>query len=165
MINLAEKSKTKPKVNQSVAEAAGHCMRNLKVLNSLKASGGSTPSDLAAAHHDLATSRLEYRREVRTDVAENRDSEDIKLAEILSKNPTRVFSKFRAASASSAPVVNKMKVGEKVYTGEFVPDGIFDSLSQLKAPDMRLTKSACPAFSPRSLDTASSSQRCRCLFI
>ena len=34
------------------------------------------------------------------------------------------------------PVVSTMRVGDKTYAGDTVPDGIFDSLNQLKAQEM-----------------------------
>jgi hypothetical protein len=124
VINLEDKFKVKPKTNPSVAEAAS-IIQNLHNLNSLKASADPSTTDILVAKHKLASSRLSYRRVVRAAQAEDRDADDRKLAEILSNNPSAIFSRFRAASKSSAPVVNTMKVGNKVYSGECAPDGVF----------------------------------------
>jgi hypothetical protein len=136
VINLDKKFTPKPKKDPDVVSAAKTSLHDLHHLNLLEASSVHTPADLDAAKSKLASSRLKYRREVRASLARERDMKDAKLSEILSKNPSAVFRTFRAATKSSAPNVNKIKVGDKVYSGDNVPDGIFDSLNQLKAPPM-----------------------------
>ena len=134
-IPLDKKFSPKPKTDPDVAAAAKTSLQDLHDLNLLESSV-HTPADLETAKSKLAASRHKYRREVRASLARERDQQDAKLSEILSKNPNDVFRAFKAASKCSAPAVSKMKVGTKVYSGESVPDGIFDSLNQFKAPPM-----------------------------
>ena len=136
MINLDKKFTPKPKNDPDVVAAAKTSLHDLHHLNLLEASSVHIPADLEAAKSKLTSSRLKYRIEVRASLARERDMQDAKLSEILSKNPSAVFRAFKAASKSSAPNVNKIKVGDKDYSGDNVPDGIFDSLNQLKAPPM-----------------------------
>ena len=135
-IPLDKKFTPKPKKDPDVAAAAKTSLQDLHHLNLLESSVHTPGNSLETARSKLAASRNKYRREVRASLARERDMQDAKLSEILSKNPNAVFRAFKAASKSSAPAVNKMKVGSKVYSGDKVPDGIFDSLAQLKAPAM-----------------------------
>ena len=136
VVNLADKPKVRSKTNPEVNEAARICMQNQNYLTSLRSSPHTPLNDITDAKGVLASSRLAYRRVVRAVQVRDRDAEDMKLAEILSRNPRAVFSRFRAASRSTAPAVNKIRVSDKVYSGECVPAGIFDSLNQLKAQDV-----------------------------
>ena len=61
---------------------------------------------------------------------------------ILSSNPSSVFHSIKATKRSSAQPVQSLKVKDKLYTGNQVPDGFYDSLSSLKAPDMSLLQSS-----------------------
>ena len=56
--------------------------------------------------------------------------------ERICKNNSKAFHTFRAAARSQAPIVKKLHVGGKVYSGDSVADGMFDSLNTLKAPSM-----------------------------
>ena len=139
VVNLGDHFKPKPKVNPEVIDAADVCMADLKHLNLLKASAGTSAfadDAIKVAKEALATSRVAYRQVSRAAQAQDRNEKDRKLAEILSKNPSAVFSMFREASRNSMPVVSTMRVDDKTYAGDTVPDGIFDSLNQLKAQEM-----------------------------
>ena len=72
---------------------------------------------------------------MRGNLAQTRDENDMKLFDILS-NPSSIYKSLRRSSKKSSPTVNKMRVGEKVYEGADVADGMYDSLHSLKAPDM-----------------------------
>ena len=63
------------------------------------------------------------------------DKIDGDLHKIIS-DPAAAFHAFRTSGRSSTPVVKIMQVGGKVYTGENVADGMYDSLNTLKAPIM-----------------------------
>ena len=65
----------------------------------------------------------------------SRDKRDSDLHNIVT-DPSLAFHALRAARKSSSPVVKRMEVGKKVYSGINVADGMYESLSTLKAPDM-----------------------------
>ena len=71
----------------------------------------------------------------RTVLAQEHDITDSKLSDIIS-NPSKAFQTFRAAARSHVPNVKKLQVVGKVYCGDSVADGMFDSLNSLKAPTM-----------------------------
>ena len=71
----------------------------------------------------------------RTVLAQEHDITDSKLFDIIS-NPSKAFQTFRAAARSHVPNVKKLQVVGKVYCGDSVADGMFDSLNSLKAPTM-----------------------------
>ena len=76
-----------------------------------------------------------FKSESRSELATARNTRDYKLHDILT-NPASAFQAFRAAGRTSAPTVRRMHVGDKVYNGDCVADGMFDSLNTLKAPSM-----------------------------
>ena len=60
----------------------------------------------------------------------------VKLHEFLNGTPSQHFSCIRQSKAAkSKSNIEKLKVGEKVYTGKTVCDGFFDSISKLKSLD------------------------------
>ena len=57
------------------------------------------------------------------------------MTELLNTNPNKVFTAIQKERSASSQI-NVLRVGSKVYTGDDVCDGFFDSLSKLKSPDM-----------------------------
>ena len=60
---------------------------------------------------------------------------DTILYNILQDNPTKVFDTIRASKKKNARKIGKLIVNGKVYAGEAVPDGFYDSLLHLKSYD------------------------------
>ena len=112
-----------------------HC-KNLNILRHSTGTSAVADEAIRVAKEALATSRVAFRQVSRAAQAQDRDEKDRKLSDILTRNPSAVFSMFREASRNSMPVVSTMRVGDKTYSGDNVPDGIFDSLNQLKAKEM-----------------------------
>ena len=66
---------------------------------------------------------------------------DQMLDSILSDNPSQIYSYIRSCKQTKTSKIEKLAVGEKVYCGEQVGDGFYDSMSSLKSCDMeRLSK-------------------------
>ena len=55
------------------------------------------------------------------------------ISEILDQNPRMIFNRIKASKAGTSRKINKLTVGERVYLGESVPDGFYNSLQQLKS--------------------------------
>ena len=55
---------------------------------------------------------------------------------VLSNNPGSVHRAIRGFKSQASSKIHSLVVGDKVYQGAEVPDGFYDSLSSLKAPDM-----------------------------
>ena len=72
-------------------------------------------------------------------MAEN-TKRDTRLHSVISHNPSKLYQAVRAARRSSGPDVKKLFVRDRVYEGEEVCDGFFDSISFLKTeahPDLK----------------------------
>ena len=130
-----KKERVKPKTSQSTKAAAKTSFKLLQKLSRLEGSQTASEAELDEARLRLHISRLLFKKIVRKCLAEERDIRDRKLYDIIS-NPSAAFSALRAGARSTAPAVKRMQVGDKVYMGESVADGLFDSLSSLKSPDM-----------------------------
>ena len=101
----------------------------------LQSSPQSHQDEIDLADSNLQKSRYEFKKEVRAGLAAERDARDSFLHNIIS-NPSTVFKKLRANNRSSTSVLKRLQVGDNVYSNERVPDGMFDSLNALKAPDL-----------------------------
>ena len=82
-----------------------------------------------------AAARLDYRKAIRREQQQDCDKRDTQMHQILSSNPSKVFSSIQSLRTNKASI-NTLKVGDKTYIEEKVPDGFFDSLSSLKSPNM-----------------------------
>ena len=58
-----------------------------------------------------------------------------KLFTLLSSNPSSAFRTIKSAKSSDSVQVPSIKVGEKIYRGDRVIDGLFESISKLKTGD------------------------------
>ena len=99
-----------------------------------------------------AAAQREYRQAIRREQQQDCDRRDTRMHQILSSNPSKVFSYLRGLKSTEASI-NKLKVGERTYKEEKVPDGFFDSLSSLKSPDMSVIE-ATPEFKSTQSDFA-----------
>ena len=134
-IMTADTLKPKHKVSPSVRVAANKSLKELQNLRKLEQTLNVTEQQMEAAKDRLENSRKQFKKEVRHDLAVARDKVDTDLHNILS-DPSTAFRSLRSARKSSAPPVKKLHVGDKVYCGDAVADGMYDSLDSLKAPCM-----------------------------
>ena len=132
---MADSPKPKQTVSPSVCAAARKSWKNLHNLRKLEQDPAATEHQINSAKDSLTHSRGLYRKEMRNDLEMARDKKDILLHNILS-DPSSVFRALKSARRCNAPSVRKMHVGDKVYCGEKVADGVYDSLHSLKAPCM-----------------------------
>ena len=132
---LGEKFKPKPKTSKIFSASSKYSLHPLHNIRKLESSPLTSEYELEEARQKLASIRYKFKREVRDALAKDRDTRDTKLHDILS-NPATVFRSLRAAAKKSSPEVKRMKVGNKVYEGQTVADGMFESLNTLKAPNM-----------------------------
>ena len=58
-----------------------------------------------------------------------------KLHSILTNAPSSLFQSIKSNRKSSSDAIHELKVGDKTYIGDSVPDGFFESLSKLKTAD------------------------------
>ena len=54
----------------------------------------------------------------------------------VTSDPSKLYRFVRASKNKLSSKIHSLHVGNKLYAGNSVPDGFFDSLSSLKSPDM-----------------------------
>ena len=80
-------------------------------------------------------SKRAHRRLERMSKAQESVSRDEKLHSILSENPSLLYSSLRTSKKCSTGKIQKLLVKDRTYLGETVPDGFYDSISELKSLD------------------------------
>ena len=134
-IDLGSTKAAKPFVCPSIRskEKAVH-----KAKKNLDAIVHTSPSSttIGQARQELQLARASLRQAVRRESSNLRNQRDENLSAILSSNPAAAFRSIKSLKSSSSSSIQNLKVQDKVYTGKKVPDGFYDSLSNLKAPDL-----------------------------
>ena len=93
----------------------------------------SRPSAHSQAQLDHA--KRFYRQKVREARLQMQLKRDRLLDTILSENPTKLYSYLRNCKKAKATKIEKLVVGKKIYSGNMVRDGFYDSMSSLKSCD------------------------------
>ena len=83
----------------------------------------------------LTLSRSTYAKAVRDAQQSDQDMRDAQVSEQLLKNPSKLHQAIRKEKSASSSI-STLNVGSRTFTGNNVCDGFFDSLSNLKEPDM-----------------------------
>ena len=91
--------------------------------------------DKIGSHEYVLKCRKEYRLAVRQQRHNDDLYRDKQLFSICTHNPSALYSKIRASKRSACGAVPFLTVGEKIYTGNRVADGMYDSISSLKTQD------------------------------
>ena len=130
VIKLSDDMKKKPRRHPAIKQA------QLKLTDAQNLWACSTNEhSRRLAGEARSAARMEYRQAIRMEQQQDCDKRDTNIHKILSSNPSNVFSSIRGFKSTEASI-NKLKVGDKIYNDDQVPDGFFDSLSSLKSPDM-----------------------------
>ena len=124
-VSPSVKSRNTPR---AVRQSARKLLKKSKLVKTLSM-GVIDLALLEDAKNDFKTSRIEHRRLVRFYKAKYAFTRDNNLM----TNPKETYSRIRASKRSKAGRINRLRVGNKVYDGEEVPDGFYDSISKLKA--------------------------------
>ena len=93
------------------------------------------PALLDSVQDRLTSARSLYARAVREKQQEERDLRDQLISELFAENPTKVYKAIKN-SKSEISKISTLRVNSKVFTGEHICDGFYESLSALKEPDM-----------------------------
>ena len=95
-----------------------------------------TLSAIQDAKQSLRLAKASLRQAVRKESSDFRNKRDEKFSSLISSDPSAAFRLIKSTKAASSSSINNLKVGDKLYTDNKIPDGFYDSLSSLKAPDM-----------------------------
>ena len=134
-IKLSSSRTKKPSICPTIRKNQRNVLKFKKSLDSL-ISLSPTPEAVESAREDLRSAKASLRQATRSSQSDLRNKRDKNLFEILSSNPSAAHRSIKASKSSSSSDIQTLKVDNKIYSGENVPDGFFDSLSTLKAPDM-----------------------------
>jgi hypothetical protein len=135
-INLSKNNSPKSTIHPEVKAAQLASLAAAQHVRSLAATPGPDPAALTAARQQCSATRAALARATRALQAEESAKRDELLHSVLDTNPAALYKSISAHKSGSTRDVQKLNVGEKIYTGAQVTDGFFDALSTLKAPDM-----------------------------
>ena len=145
-VDLSSSKSPKPTVSREIRSLERAVQKANKLLLHSKTSNPS-PESIESAKEKLRLAKAALRQAVRADLSNVRNKRDENLSQILT-NPSTAFRSIKKSKASPSAAVQNLKVNGKVYSGEDVADGFFDSLSSLKSPDL-----SAPHSSKLSQDT------------
>ena len=138
--SFSVKSKKLPKPIRKSQQALVRL--NRKVLNHR----GSPEAYLDLKNQYLEL-KLSHRKLERIHSAQDSIDRDVKLHEFLTGDSSHHFTRIRQSKATkSRSTIKKLTVGDKIYGGETVCDGFFDSISKLKSLDFQSLEES-PTFS------------------
>ena len=96
--------------------------------------------DITTAKELFNEARSEHRKLIRKVKAGNSIKRDQNLHDICSRTPFSIYSSIRRSKRAKSGKISKLTVRDRIYTGETVCDGFFDSISNLKTRDSRSLK-------------------------
>ena len=122
-------------------------------------------SHLSGLRTELSDLKTEHRKLERKHAAKESAERDRQLHSFLVGNSSQHFANIRRTKTNKAKSsIKKLTVNSKTYTGDAVPDGFYDSISNLKSLDLSMLKKS-PGFAERLedfqniLDICSSSEK------
>ena len=89
--------------------------------------------------------KSEHQKLLRKENATLSIARDTKLHKILSNDPSLLYKSIRENKKNKESRIQKLMVKDKLYLGEQVPDGFYDSLLQLKSVD-QLSLDVSPSY-------------------
>ena len=135
-VKLGTVRKVKPANNPEVEAAQADSIQAFRCLQNLLNHPRATPNAISCARSSLATAKATLQRILRSSKYDACYTRDTKLFTILEKNPAELHKSIKRSKATASTQIQKLTVGNKIYTGDLIPDGFYESLSSLKAPDM-----------------------------
>ena len=134
-IELGSDPTIKPTIDPKIKAKEKIVLKAKKQLDFVLSST-PTPSSIESAKLHLCTAKADLRQSVRAEKAKLRNQRAEKFSSILSSNPSAAHRQIKSARSSQSKNVHTLHVKNKTYVGSSVPDGFYDSLSSLKAPDL-----------------------------
>ena len=128
-------------INPGVKDAHAVALSAAQVLHAVQLNPSSSQEDIRAALSTKSTSTSALRAAVRSSNRQKARQRDELLHSVLSSDPSKLQSAVRKAKNAGEPAVHLLQVGKHTYTGDFVPDGFYEALSNLKVPDVSPTSS------------------------
>ena len=86
------------------------------------------------------SAKHQYKSAVRRSRVQAGHERDQKLFEILEENPRNIFGFIKSCRKISPTKIESRTVGDKVYNGEAVSDGFYDSMSSIKPATFSISR-------------------------
>jgi hypothetical protein len=134
----SSKSKRKNFTPRPIRISQNALLKKYKHFQKVLKSGDT--SKIASIKKDYNKARDLHRKLERRYKAEQSSLRDETLFSICTSNPSPIFKSIKSAKRSTAGKIQKLSVGLKVYHGDSVQDGFYDSISQLKTRDSESLK-------------------------
>ena len=130
------KSKSVPKVINTAKNKLSKAHKNLKAIKSVS----NKQNNVKKAKMHFNCTKKRYRQAIR--LHRLRDSLDKyhSLDDIFAK-PKTAFNYLKSCRKSKSSKIEKLTVGNKLYTGSAVCDGFYDSMTTLQQCDLELLRS------------------------
>ena len=93
------------------------------------------PQLLDDIQEKLTSARSEYSRYIRNVKLQNQTEMDSKMSDLLLSDPNKIYSMIRKEKSASSQI-STLRVGQKIFDQENICNGFYESLSNLKSPDM-----------------------------
>ena len=136
-IKLSKPFKPKADKNSDVVAAQARSLRLAKLVRKLEASNPVNKEHLEEAKRAASLAKKFCRRVSNLATQQACNKRDTLIHSILDTDPGHLFRSIKSSKQCSSAKIHSLNVGSKVYSGKGVPDGFYDSLSSLKAPDMK----------------------------
>ena len=135
-IQLADPVRPKPRHHPLITKLQRDLLTQHKSVTKITNSSLLVDVQILQVENDkLLKQKNSYRKAIRQEQRDDCIKRDEKLSDIA-VNPSAFFASIRKLKNSNSARINTLKVGNKVFVGDAVPDGFYASLSALKAPDM-----------------------------
>ena len=96
----------------------------------------SSPNLVLSAKCAFTTAQKFYKKAVRSERLSDDVKRDKTLFTVLGENPSTLYSYIKTSRSKGGTHIEKLTVRDKVYVGDKVPDGFYDSMTCLKSCDM-----------------------------
>ena len=135
-IDLSKKFKPRSSpVSRQVKQSKSSVLKLHKKLRDA-VNSNAAPSMITSLEKKLKGAKADHRKLVRAEDVDEEVKRNNNLHDILTRNPSSFHKAIRNSKNSlSSGNTQKLVVGGKVYLGEQVADGFFDSLKSLKSID------------------------------
>jgi hypothetical protein len=124
----AKRALRTPKSIQSASRKLNRAHKSWKASVHDQSSSPSAKLAVTAARKDC-------RQAIRMERLQNNLARDQRLHCILTDSPSSLYSYLRGSKATNQTCIEKLSVGDKIYLGDKVPDGFYDSMTSLKSCD------------------------------
>ena len=133
---LSSLQKPRPSLHPDIRAAQVSSLSAARHLRDLKSKEAPNACLINEATANCASQRANLKRISKAWKVSEAVKRDQLLSTILTTNPSTAYSFLRASKNINTGPIQTLSVGNKIYSGDSVSDGFFDSLASLKAPCM-----------------------------